>query len=197
MFWVYERNRHFYDISWPSVTHPSMAANLPFLPGSPSVSRRVLTSFVPPAHIQGVSSAPLQGRALWTIFLPTTGSFVIIVCRLQHPSSSTFRWASPVGYLLLSSFFRYWSPAYGQNRIAGTCFSCPAPGASRSYMGLNLLLRLLRASGYPPSSSLGRRLPQSSGSDKISGSACMQRQSSTASFSGGSSPSSCNTDGSI
>ena len=35
----------------------------------------VLTSFVPPVHNQGVSLAPLQGHALWKIFLPTTGSF--------------------------------------------------------------------------------------------------------------------------
>ena len=39
---------------------------------------RVLTSFVPPVHNQGVSLAPLQGRALWNIFLPTTGSFFCI-----------------------------------------------------------------------------------------------------------------------
>ena len=37
--------------------------------------RRVLTSFVPPAHNQGVSFAPVQGLALWKIYLPTTGSF--------------------------------------------------------------------------------------------------------------------------
>ena len=38
---------------------------------------RVLTSLVPPVHNQGVSSAPLQGHALWNIFLPTTGSFFV------------------------------------------------------------------------------------------------------------------------
>ena len=32
---------------------------------------------VPPVHNQGVSSAPLQGHALWNIFLPTTGSFFV------------------------------------------------------------------------------------------------------------------------
>ena len=37
--------------------------------------RRVLTSFVPPIHIQGAGLAPLQGPALWKIFLPATGSF--------------------------------------------------------------------------------------------------------------------------
>ena len=37
----------------------------------------VLTSFVPPVHNQGVSLAPLQGHALWKIFLPATGSFFV------------------------------------------------------------------------------------------------------------------------
>ena len=39
---------------------------------------RVLTSFVPPVHNQGVSLAPLQGHALWKIFLLTTGSFFVL-----------------------------------------------------------------------------------------------------------------------
>ena len=39
---------------------------------------RVLTSFVPPVHNQGVCLAPLQGHALWKIFLPTTGSFFVL-----------------------------------------------------------------------------------------------------------------------
>ena len=39
---------------------------------------RVLTSFVPPVHNQGVSSAPNQGPALWKIFLLTTGSFFVL-----------------------------------------------------------------------------------------------------------------------
>ena len=38
----------------------------------------VPTSFVPPVHNQGVSLAPLQGHALWKIFLLTTGSFFIL-----------------------------------------------------------------------------------------------------------------------
>lgn len=37
--------------------------------------RRVPTSFVPPIHILGAGLAPLQGPALWKIFLPATGSF--------------------------------------------------------------------------------------------------------------------------
>ncbi len=57
---------------------PSTAANLPCLPGSSHPEGGVLTSFVPPIHNQGVSLAPLQGHALWKIFLPTTGSFFVI-----------------------------------------------------------------------------------------------------------------------
>lgn len=41
--------------------------------------RSVLTSFVPPIHIQGAGLAPLQGPALWKIFLPATGSFFVFV----------------------------------------------------------------------------------------------------------------------
>ena len=59
-------------------TPPSMAANLPCLPGS-SLSPEVLTSFVPPIHNQGVSLAPRQGHALWKIFLLTNGSFLYIL----------------------------------------------------------------------------------------------------------------------
>ena len=39
----------------------------------------VLTSFVPPVHNQGVSLAPCQGLALWKLFLPTTGSFFVLI----------------------------------------------------------------------------------------------------------------------
>ena len=35
--------------------------------------------FVLPAHNQGVSYAPLQGHAPWKIFLPTTGSFFVLL----------------------------------------------------------------------------------------------------------------------
>ena len=74
-------------------THPSTAANLPCLPGSSALWSRVLTSLVPPVHNQGVSSAPLQGHALWNIFLPTTGSFFVCFITDFLPSSnSTFQW---------------------------------------------------------------------------------------------------------
>ena len=81
VFWVHEAEPSFiFDLHGRCVTPPSMAVHLPYLPGSPLVSHRVLTSFVPPAHNQGVDVAPLQGHALWKKFLSTTGSFYVIVC---------------------------------------------------------------------------------------------------------------------
>ena len=59
-------------------TLTSMAANLLYPPES-SPSPEVLTSFVLPAHNQGVSYAPLRGHAPWIIFLPTTGSFFVFM----------------------------------------------------------------------------------------------------------------------
>ncbi|MFZ2817474.1 MAG: hypothetical protein WAZ73_06825, partial [Blautia wexlerae] len=35
--------------------------------------------FVLPAHNQGVSYAPIRGLAPWKIFLPTTGSFFVLL----------------------------------------------------------------------------------------------------------------------
>ena len=61
----------------------------------------VLTSFVPPVHIQGVSLAPLQGLALWNIFLLTTGSFFFSItdrfCMIPSPAPLrwTFFWIVP------------------------------------------------------------------------------------------------------
>ena len=59
----------------------------------------VLTSFVPPVHNQGAGLAPLQGHALWKIFLPSigmtaTGSFFVLsLTDLSRMSlSGTFRW---------------------------------------------------------------------------------------------------------
>lgn len=47
--------------------------------------------FVPPVHNQGVSLAPNQGLALWKIFLPTTGSFFVLIltdlfCTIPKPA---------------------------------------------------------------------------------------------------------------
>ena len=71
------------------ITPPSMATYLPCLPGSANLSLCVQTSFVLPAHIQGVCLASNQGLALWKIFLPNTGSFffqVLLTC--CYPSCS-------------------------------------------------------------------------------------------------------------
>lgn len=67
-------------------THPTTAANLPCLPGSPVISDSVPTSFVPPVHNQGAGTAPSQGLALWKIFLPATGSFFVTFDLLTLPA---------------------------------------------------------------------------------------------------------------
>ena len=56
--------------------------------------RWVLTSFVPPAHTQGVRLAPTQGYALWKLFPPTAGSFFVFYLLTSHvlPRSGTLRW---------------------------------------------------------------------------------------------------------
>ena len=104
VFRVHEAEPSFiFDLHGRCVTLSSMAVHLPCLPGSPLVSHQVLTSFVPPAHNQGVGVAPLQGHALWKIFLPTTGSFYVIVCWLQrllfqhHSADVTWETSSGVG----------------------------------------------------------------------------------------------------
>ena len=58
---------------------PSTAANLhlPCLPRSSHPEGEILAFFVLPIHNHCVSLAPLQGHALWKIFLPTTGSFFV------------------------------------------------------------------------------------------------------------------------
>lgn len=81
-------------------THPSMAANLLYSPGS-SLSPEVLTSFVLPAHNQGVSYAPIRGHAPWKIFLPTTGSFFVFLITDSLPVSALFSGR----YLLHSALF--------------------------------------------------------------------------------------------
>ena len=73
---VHEVERLCFRSTWPCV-YPSFYGSAP--PVSTRITvLRVLTSFVPPVHNQGVSSAPLQGHALWNIFLLTTGSFFVI-----------------------------------------------------------------------------------------------------------------------
>lgn len=70
---------------------------------------RVLTSLVPPVHNQGVSSAPLQGHALWNIFLPTTGSFFVCCITDFFPVTAPSGGRFPVTFhLLLNSSYHGW-----------------------------------------------------------------------------------------
>ena len=81
--------------AWPFVC-PSIYGSEPPVSTRITGPCRVLTSFVLPVHIQGVSSAPLQGHALWTKFLPTTGSFFVdtdFITQIAH--SGTFRRTLP------------------------------------------------------------------------------------------------------
>ncbi len=66
----------------------------------------VPTSFVPPVHNQGVSLAPLQGHALWKIFLLTTGSFFVLSLTdlsRMFPSPAPFGGRFPSSFPIPSS----------------------------------------------------------------------------------------------
>ena len=64
----------------------------------------------PPVHNQGVSSAPLQGLALWNIFLPTTGSFFVCCITDFFPVTAPSGGRFPVTFhLLLNSSYHGWS----------------------------------------------------------------------------------------
>lgn len=69
---------------------------------------RVLTSLVPPVHNQGVSSAPLQGHALWCVFLPTTGSFFVCCITDFFPATAPSGGRFPVTFHLLVTFQLSW-----------------------------------------------------------------------------------------
>ena len=71
---------------------------------------RVLTSLVPPVHNQGVSLAPLQGHALWKIFLPTTGSFFVCCSTDFFPATAPSSGRFPVTFhLFIASSYHGWS----------------------------------------------------------------------------------------
>ena len=71
---------------------------------------RVLTSLVPPVHNQGVSLAPLQGHALWKIFLPTTGSFFVCCITDFFPATAPSGGRFPVTFhLFIASSYHGWS----------------------------------------------------------------------------------------
>ncbi len=89
--WVHEVERLCFRSTWPCV-YPSSYGSEPPVSTRITVSR-VLTSFVPHVHNQGVSLAPLQSPILWKIFLPTTGSFFVISLTVLHGSrAGTLRW---------------------------------------------------------------------------------------------------------
>lgn len=78
----------------------STAANLPFLPGLPTFLGWVLTSFVPPAHKQGASSAFFQGHSP-TEIIPAGYRLILCFtsfCRPQFPCIGTFRRTFPVHF---------------------------------------------------------------------------------------------------
>ena len=71
---------------------------------------QVLTSLVPPIHNQGVSLAPLQGHALWKIFLPTTGSFFVCCITDFFPATAPSGGRFPVtSHFFIASSYHGWS----------------------------------------------------------------------------------------
>ena len=87
---------------------------------------RVLTSFVPPVHNQGVSLAPCQGLALWKIFLPTTGSFFVLsftdlFCMLHKPAPCGGRFP---GLFLITFSFPATAEFNSQNCFLKAQFNC-------------------------------------------------------------------------
>ena len=150
---------------------------------------RVLTSLVPPVHNQGVSPAPLQGLALWKIFLLTTGSFFVFLLltffRQQHFSVDVFLLHSD---FYTSSFRRWFQPSstfYSNAQTSpgilfSVCFTPP------------LRFPVLR---YHSASSDHHNRLLLSGSCRRSGSACMRSLSRTASSLKDSVSVSCNSYG--
>ena len=64
-------------------------------------SEMCIRDSVPPVHNQGVSLAPLQGHALWKIFLPTTGSFFVFCITDFFSVTAPFSGRFPVTLCLL------------------------------------------------------------------------------------------------
>ena len=77
-FWVHEVKRHWFSFYMAFCIPIQLRQRTSRVYQDLLHFCRVLTSFVPPVHNQGVSLAPLQGHALWKIFLPTTGSFFVL-----------------------------------------------------------------------------------------------------------------------
>ena len=91
----------------------------------------VPTSFVWHIHNQGVSSAPSQGRALWTIFLPTTGSFFVYITDFA-PTTAPFGGRFPVVFCFTLPWRAYSSfTSWLLSIVAGIgCQGFPRSGAA-------------------------------------------------------------------
>ena len=138
---------------------------------------RVLTSLVPPVHNQGVSSAPLQGHALWNIFLPTTGSFFVYCITDFFPATAPYGGRFPVAFhLFIVSSYHGWS----QPSILS--FQRLRPAMIHCFF-LFMLLTVFLVLRYHSASSDHHNLHLWLVSYKISGSVCMPPLSPTASFS--------------
>ncbi len=157
----------------------------------PVISGRVLTSFVPPVHNQGVSSAPNQGLALWKIFLPTTGSFFVFFITDFSLCNSTFQWTFSCYILILS------------NTAIVVGFNIQAPllylnaQTNRDTLCLDMLRFMPQpmplVSQYHSASSDRHNLHPSLVLYRKSGSVCTLPLSQTTSFSADSFPLSCNS----
>lgn len=138
---------------------------------------RVLTSLFPPVHNQGVSSAPLQGHALWKIFLLTTGSSFICCITDFFPATAPSGGRFPVTFhLFIVSSYHGWS----QTSILS--FQRLRPAMIHCFF-LFMLLTVFLVLRCHSASSDHHNLHLWLVSYKISGSAYMPPLSLTASFS--------------
>ena len=152
---------------------------------------RVLTSLVPPVHNQGVSSAPLQGHALWNIFLPTTGSFFVCCITDFFPATAPSGGRFPVTFhLFIASSYHGWSQPsiFSFQRLRPAMIRCFFLFMLRAAFQV-LQCHLASSDRHNPRLSLV--------SYKISGSVYMPPLSPTASFSVDFSPLSGNNYGSL
>ena len=152
---------------------------------------RVLTSLVPPVHNQGVSLAPLQGLALWCVFLPTTGSFFVCCITDFFPVTAPSGGRFPVTFhLLLNSSYHGWS------QPSSSLSEGLRPAMIHCFF-LFMLLAVFLVLRCHSASSDHHNLHLWLVSYKISGSAYMPPLSLTASFSMDFSPLSGNNYGSL
>ena len=99
---------------------------------------RVLTSLVPPVHNQGVSLAPLQGHALWKIFLPTTGSSFVFFITDFLPVTALFSGRFPITFWF--SFQPSWLVSTFKHFSTLNCSNQPR---YTEFMGLCIMLSVL------------------------------------------------------